>query len=273
VISQEKNITDVRMRNNEVSLLGGLNQTTDSSTVNGIPGLASIPVLGKFLFGSTSTEKDSDQIVIAMIPHIVRTPDYSPENLRGIYAGTDQNIRVKYLQADAPVPAPAAPAQPPAAKPAAPQATAPQAAAPAPKAGGARLSFLQGPVQAARNGTFTLTMQLDGGSGTVSFAPLQIKFDPAQLHLTSASAGDLLTHDGGLATTEKDIRNDAGEASLSFTRLPGAGAVSGSGALATLTFSAIGKGKGAVSITGADLKNSESQSLPVLLGSVPVTVQ
>ncbi len=33
VISQEKNITDVRMRNGEVSLLGGLNQSTDSNTL------------------------------------------------------------------------------------------------------------------------------------------------------------------------------------------------------------------------------------------------
>jgi hypothetical protein len=43
--------------------------------------------------------------------------------------------------------------------------------------------------------------------------------------------------------------------------------------LATFTFSAIGKGKGTVSIIEASLKNSESQTLPVLLGSVPVTVQ
>ena len=49
--------------------------------------------------------------------------------------------------------------------------------------------------------------------------------------------------------------------------------VSGSGTVATLTFSAIGKGKGTVSIIEAGLKNSQSQALPVLLGSVPVTVQ
>ncbi len=98
VISQEKNITDVRMRNGEVSLLGGLNQSTDSNTLNGIPGLTNIPVLGKFLFGSTSQQKMSDQILIAVTPHIIRTPDYSPENLRTIYAGSDQNIRVIHQQ-------------------------------------------------------------------------------------------------------------------------------------------------------------------------------
>jgi general secretion pathway protein D len=286
VISQEKNITDVRMRNNEVSLLGGLNQTTDSNTLNGIPGLASIPVLGKFLFGSTSTEKDSDQIVIAMVPHIVRTPDYSPENLRGIFAGTDQNIKIVHAQIDKPliIPTVAAPvaAAPPVAP--APVATAPQAVAaqaPVPLAvppaagvaGGARLSFLPNPIQAAQNGTFTLTLQLDGALDASSLGPVQIKFDPAQLHLSDAAAGDLLTRDGVRVTIAKDIRNDAGEASLTLTRLAGASGVSGSGAVATLTFNAVGKGTGTVSMTGATLANSQSQPLPVLLGSVPVTIE
>ncbi len=55
-------------------------------------------MLGKFLFGSTSQQKMSDQILIAVTPHIIRTPDYSPENLRTIYAGSDQNIRVIHQQ-------------------------------------------------------------------------------------------------------------------------------------------------------------------------------
>jgi len=286
VISQDKSITDVRMRNNEVSLLGGLNQTTDSNTLNGIPGLASIPVLGKYLFGSTSTEKDSDQIVIAMVPHIIRTPDYSPENLRGIFAGTDQNIKIIHLQAEpaaAPVATPPVATKPEAGAPqaTAPQATTPQATAPpagaplaaAPAGGGARLSLMPSPVQVAQNGSVTLTVQLEGASDAFSLGPLQIKFDPSQLRLNDASPGDLLTRDGGRVTIAKDIRNDAGEASLTLTRLPGASGVSGSGAVATLTFSAVGKGTGTVSITGASLKNSQAQALPVLLGSVPVTVQ
>ena len=56
--------------------------------VNGIPGLVNIPILGKILFGSDHTEKDSQQLMIALQPHIVRTPDYTPENLRGVYSGT-----------------------------------------------------------------------------------------------------------------------------------------------------------------------------------------
>src|SRR5581483_8040394 len=64
VISQEKNISDVRMRNGEVSLLGGLSQNNDSNQLSGIPGLTNIPVLGKFLFGSSNVQKTQDQILI-----------------------------------------------------------------------------------------------------------------------------------------------------------------------------------------------------------------
>ena len=34
--------------------------------------------------------------MIALVPHIVRTPDYTAENLRGIYAGTDQVVKINY---------------------------------------------------------------------------------------------------------------------------------------------------------------------------------
>jgi hypothetical protein len=328
------------MRNGEVSLLGGLNQSTDSNTLNGIPGLTNIPVLGKFLFGSTSVQKMSDQIMIAITPHIVRTPDYSPENMRTIYAGSDQNIRVIHEQlpdaapvilppaaakpqagtppsaavntASAALPgAAAAPANTPASTVAAPATTrgaappganlvaagpapaavpapnvpagvtAPPAPGPAPAptpnptvpAATARLSFSPGRVQVAPEGSFTLTLQLDGASDLYSASPLQIKFDPAQVRLNDAAAGDLLTRDGVKVTKQQDIRNDAGEATITFTRLPGASGVSGSGALATLSFSAIGRGTGTVSITGASLKNSRTEAAPVALASVPVTVQ
>ena len=309
VISQEKNITDVRMRNNEVSLLGGLNQLTDSSTVNGIPGLTDIPVLGKLLFGSQATEKDSDQILIAMTPHIVRTPDYSPENLRAIFAGSDQNVKIVHSAPvnggpAAPAAAPPAPGVPPAAglppvavppavapipvapAPVKPQAVAPEpgpnspaetkpvaARQPAPEPNSnARLSILPGPVQIPKDGSFTLTVQMDNAAD-VSTVPLRIKYNPQQVQLNGASPGDFMSRDGVELTTVKEIHNDAGEATLTVARLPGSKGISGSGIVAKLNFSAVGKGSGAVSIAGADVKNSQSQPLTPELSSIPVTVE
>ena len=298
VVTQNKSITDLRLRDGEVSILGGLNNTQDSSSVNGIPGLVDIPVLGKLLFGSTHTENDRSQLMIALIPHVVRSPDYSPENLRGIYAGSDQVVKISYAAPEEPSgsapapPAAGAPAPPAAVAPATPAAPAPAAgAAPAGAAptgdkiagatpgiagatpdaapGQARLSFSPTPIQVARNSTFTVTIQLDNASEVFSLSPLRIKYDPALVRLDDAAAGGLL----GPVTAVKDIRNDNGEATLTVARMAGAGGVTGSGPLATLTFSTLGPGAGSISITEAGLKNSQLQAVPVSLANVPVTVQ
>ena len=87
------------MREGEVNILGGLSQSQDTNLVNGIPGLVNIPVLG-ILFGSDHTDKIRAELMIALVPHIVRTPDYTAENLRGIYAGTDQVVKINYAPKD-----------------------------------------------------------------------------------------------------------------------------------------------------------------------------
>ena len=53
-------------------------------------------MLGKFLFGNDHTDKVRSDLLIALIPHIVRTPDYTVENMRGIYVGTDQVVKINY---------------------------------------------------------------------------------------------------------------------------------------------------------------------------------
>ena len=58
--------------------------------MTGIPGLVNIPILGKFLFGANTKDERKEELMIALIPHIVRTPDITALDLRGISAGTDQ---------------------------------------------------------------------------------------------------------------------------------------------------------------------------------------
>ena len=96
IIQQSANVADIRLREGEVNILGGLSQSQDTNLVNGIPGLVNIPVLGHTLFGSDHTDKIRAELMIALVPHIVRTPAYTAENLRGIYAGTDQVVKINY---------------------------------------------------------------------------------------------------------------------------------------------------------------------------------
>jgi general secretion pathway protein D len=106
--------------------LGGLINVQETKTVTGIPGLSSIPII-KHLFSGDSTEHDRSELMIVLIPHVIRRPEITPENLRAIAVGNFATVKVNY----APKPVePAAAALPGSAGTTAPPATAPPAAAP-----------------------------------------------------------------------------------------------------------------------------------------------
>jgi general secretion pathway protein D len=316
IIGQTTTEADIRLREGEINILAGLDGVQDSSTVNGIPGLINIPILGKILFGSDHTEKDSQQLMIALQPHIVRTPDYTPENLRGVSSGPDQSLRLTYAPRDEdgsapPSSAPAAPS--PAGPGPAPLAPNPGAAGLVPGPGPAfapvqgpatgpppgtvplpvqppnpgvpatappflplgaatRVVFTPGSVSVGPNTPFTVNVELNGAADAAAVSPLRVKWDPAVLRLTDITPGDLLSRNGGAVSSIKDVRNDAGEATINVTRTAGAG-ISGSGPVAVLNFVAVAPGKGSVTVTEMGLKNSQSQAVPVALGSVSVAVQ
>ncbi|MSV35066.1 MAG: hypothetical protein EXQ47_05635 [Bryobacterales bacterium] len=263
VIGQRSSIADIRLREGEVNILSGLSQTQDSTTITGLPGLVNIPVLGR-LFGSEKKFVARGDMMIALIPHIVRTPDYTAENLRGIYAGTDQVVKINYAPKTNKAPSPAEPA-PAAAPPAVIAPAAPIAA------GGARASLVGPAAPAAAGSVITVTVQIDNVANVSSVSPLRIKYDAERLRLEDIVPGDLLTRGVVAPASVKDIRNDAGEASLTVTRPAGAAAVTGSGILATLTFRATGTGEAPVTISEIGLK--DTQSAPINATTSPLGVQ
>ncbi|MDP8991184.1 MAG: cohesin domain-containing protein [Acidobacteriota bacterium] len=299
VIQQSANVADIRLREGEVNILGGLSQSQDTSLVNGIPGLVNIPVLGSSLFGSNHSDKIKAELMIALVPHIVRTPDYSAENLRGIYAGTDQVVKINYAPKPSdvqgsilqpggaappvvasvmPVPPTAAAAGPSGAQRAAimpfpggaPVAAGPFAIAPAapvvaalPVGTPVKVS-VQPSAMPANGGTLTVNVQVENGANLGSVAPLRIKYNADLLRLEDIAPGDIFSKGGGGATSTKDIRNDTGEASITISRLPGAPGVAGPGTLAVLTFTAIGSGEAPMTVEEVALKDAQAQAMGVV---------
>ena len=133
IISQKKITQDIRLRDGEVSLLGGLMQQQDTKTVTGIPGLSQIPLLRR-LFTSDSISRQRSDMMIALVPHVIRRPEFSAESLRAIDVGTMNAIKLNY----APKPEETTPAaaaivakpEPTAAAVTAPSSAAPPASAP-----------------------------------------------------------------------------------------------------------------------------------------------
>jgi len=133
VIGQRKVEHEIRIREGEVSLLGGLMQTQETRALAGIPGLMNIPILKK-IFSSESIEKNESELLIALIPHIVRTPGITDLNLKPVAAGSDAAVKVS--RAPRGPETPAAPETKPAAAPAAapqPEPAASPPVTPAPK--------------------------------------------------------------------------------------------------------------------------------------------
>ena len=299
IIAQEKVIHDIRMKDGEVNLLGGLKQSSDSTTLTGIPGLSSIPVI-KWLFSSKQVSKSSQELVIALIPHIVRRPDYTEEEMRGIAVGNATVVKLNYAhppQADgepapksatppapgapaAPLATPPASANPPAAAPVTvPQVNAPPSAttstpgappsAPAPPQANASVNFVPAQVETIMGGSFSVNLVVANATDLFS-APLQIKFDPKVLKLNDVAQGNLMASDGQQATFTKNIKNDTGEADITLNRLPGTGGITGSGMLVTLSFTTLARG--ATSVSAPAFSPSNSQGQPISNSSPLLTV-
>src|SRR6195256_1571837 len=94
IISQRKIEHEIRLKEGEVNILAGLFERTDQKTLNGWPGLAKVPFL-RYLFSDEKTDHQENEVLIVLIPRIVRMPEWTRANLRSIYSGSETNVQVK----------------------------------------------------------------------------------------------------------------------------------------------------------------------------------
>ena len=94
VIGQRKIEHEIRLKDGEVNLLGGILEDQQTKSLSGIPGLASIPIL-KYLFSQTNTEHRENEIVFVLIPHIIRGTEASRSNLDMLDVGTANALELR----------------------------------------------------------------------------------------------------------------------------------------------------------------------------------
>src|SRR6266849_4288266 len=262
VIGQRKIEHEIRLKDGEVNLLGGMLEDTQTKALSGIPGLSSIPIL-KYLFSQSTADHAENEIVFVLIPHIIRGPDVSHMGADMLDVGTANALELRHSSRPAtqpPVPQ-AAPTQgvPQGAPTAASQSqmTAPQNQNPRPQigqnltaqspaqpgqvpqneagaAGAGTFMFDPPTLSQAKGSTFTVNVMLSGGQNVYS-VPLEINYDPNQLQVVDVSNGGFLSQDGQAVALVHRDDGTAGKLQVTATRPPGAGGVSGQGAVVTLT--------------------------------------
>jgi general secretion pathway protein D len=98
---------DIRLKEGETSVLGGLIQTTLIHTVAGTPFLGDVPVL-RYLFSTEHAERQEQEVLVMLTPRVVRLPEpYLGEQSKAALTG-------QHLGGGAqPIPGPEVPGQPP----------------------------------------------------------------------------------------------------------------------------------------------------------------
>jgi hypothetical protein len=103
---------------------------------------------------------------------------------------------------------------------------------------------------------------------------MRLKYDPKVVYLTDVQLGGLLGSDGqGTMPITRNILNDAGEAVVTLSRLPGSGGVRGSGTLVTLVFQGVNAGSSKVTFQELSLRNSQLQEMRVSPPELTVNVR
>jgi general secretion pathway protein D len=271
VIGQRKIEHEIRLKEGEVNLLGGMIEEDQTQSISGLPILAQIPFL-KYFFGQDTRDHRENELVFALIPHIVRGPDVNDSNQRLIDVGTANALQLRHISKVETVPAgqaaalAGAPGQaPPTANPARPT----PSVAPVT---GASFLFDPGAITAAKAQTFTVNILISGAQNVYS-VPLQLNYDPNKLQLMNVSNGGFLSQDGQTVALVHREDETTGTLQITATRPPNSGGVSGQGTVVTLTFMAKASGQSPLTITRGGARDPSMQAITVNGAQAVVTIQ
>ena len=271
IIGQKKVEHEIRLKDGESSLIGGIMDDSQTKALTGIPGLAQIPII-KYLFGQVTQDNEQDETVFAITPHIIRGTSLSELNQRAIDIGTANVVQLREVNHSIPTPGgQGSPNQTPA-TPAPGNQNSNQQSPPAPGTqGSANFLFDPGQITVKKGNTFVVNLLMSGAQNVYS-VPVQMNYDPSKLQLVNVSNGGFLSQDGQAVALVK--REDpAGTLQITAARPPGSGGVSGQGAVLTLTFEAKAEGQTPLTITRGGARDPGLQAITVNGAQASITVQ
>jgi general secretion pathway protein D len=278
IISQRVIEDDIRLKEGEVNIVGGLVQRTESKTLEGWPGLAKLPLL-RYLFSHDKTDHQEDEVLIVLTPRIVRIPEWTKANLRSMYAGSENFVQVKReseIRSPVPPPPPAQ-GQPPASNqnmgaampPSAPGAT---AAAPGAVQGAARIRFEPQNLTLKSGQTATIGVVVENVNDLFSI-PMLLQYNPAVISIEEVRHGGFLSGGTQEIAIVHQAFKDKGQSIISATRGPNTPGVSGSGTLLGIVVKGLAPGLSSLSIVQVNAKDSQQNLVPLVSSEATLQVQ
>jgi general secretion pathway protein D len=281
IISQRKIEHEIRLKEGEVSILGGLFERVDTKTLNGWPGLANVPIM-RYLFSTDNVERQENENLIVLIPRIVRMPDWTKANLRAMAAGTETFPGVKReMDIKTPVanPSPApTPTATPAQNPGAPAAVAPSTqpvntpAVPQAQTSGPRIHFEPGTLNLAPGQTATIGVVVENVNDLFS-VPMLLQYNQAIISVEEVRHGGFLSGGTQEIALVQRVDKEHGQAIISATRQPNTPGVNGTGTLLGVVVKALAPGTTNLSIVQVNAKDSQQRPIPLVTSEATLRVQ
>jgi len=96
--------SQIRLKDGETNIIAGLINDSERHSLTGIPGIASLPIIGR-LFARNHDETAQTDIVMTLTPHIIRRTQFTEEDLRSFSVGGETSPLIFEVPA---IPAPMA---------------------------------------------------------------------------------------------------------------------------------------------------------------------
>jgi general secretion pathway protein D len=267
VISQRKIEHEVRLKEGEVNILGGLIDRTESKTLNGWPGLAKIPFF-RYFFSEDTKEITDDEVMIVITPHIIRLPSIEAENLRAYAAGTDTNVRV-YRDDGAQTATADANSPPSPGAIAAAETTPPP---PGQNRQAVQLHFNPTNVTVKPGDTTTVGLQVENAQDLFS-VPLMLQYNPAVIRVEEARNGGFLSGGTQDIAIVQRVDQDHGQVIVSASRQPNTPGINGTGTLLGFVVRGVAPGDARLQVVQVNAKDSQQRPIPMISGEATIHVQ
>jgi len=213
--------TTLRLKDGETQMLAGLISDQDSKSINQIPGIGNIPILGR-LFGNHQDTNDKTEIVLLITPHIVRTLARPSVGFEEFPSGTEDAAGAAPLRLES---------EPPTGAKVSTLSGGPSEASSIGSSGRVTLSA---PANVAPGKEFTIGVNLDFTT-KLRGGLLDLSFDATNLHFVRAEPGPLIKALPTQVSLRANAPQGSGRLSLKFAAKS---AISGSGELARIVFRA-----------------------------------
>src|SRR5215469_13691648 len=86
---------ELRLRDGEVNLVGGIFDNAETQSLSGYPLLSRIPI-PRYFFAQIGKQRQEDEIIFAITPHIVHPQELTEENLRLVDLSMGASVSVRH---------------------------------------------------------------------------------------------------------------------------------------------------------------------------------